>query len=160
MVQPHNTANFAVYAVNLQDAGTSQDAGSQEADALELTLDQQVTGHLYANGDIADYYILDNTKANTTYEIKVRPSVNLQAKITVVDQDGKTLRNASSGDKGSLATARVKTNDEGYLLISIEEGSFDRGSPFSYSLVASEGKAKSPRQPRVPTVVSLPNMRQ
>lgn len=156
----HKDTRFQVNLVSKFDANSQQDAGDNDATALEVVPGTYDKNYL-SKADPMDVFKF-KAAANVAYEIKVRPQTNNQLEVKVMDPDGIQLASADSSTRGSaIRIENVKLNKEGYVYIRVGDHDFRLGIPtedavYSLTIAAADGST-APSSTTAPTVIKGPD---
>jgi cell division septation protein DedD len=95
----HQNARFEVTLVDLFDANSDRDAGSDDSHALEIQ-PGTYTGYVHAN-DSTDFYAL-TVSPKAKYNIRVKPAAQEKAiDLEVLDRDGVKLKEIEAANAGA-----------------------------------------------------------
>ncbi len=100
----HQNSRFDVTLVDLFDANSGRDAGSDDANAIDIQ-PGAYTGYVHAN-DATDFYAL-NVTPTSKYNVRVKPGVQeKEIDLEVLDRDGVKMKEVEAANAG--AAVRVE----------------------------------------------------
>ena len=151
----HKDSRFRVDVTDLFDAGSSRDAGSREAEAVEIR-PGSFKGYLHAN-DTLDYLKFRADPA-ATYAVRVRPAqAEKKLEIALVDADGAVVQEAQAANPGAAVRAeglRFPKGGDVFLKIANHAYSSESASvesEYTAELTQAGGAAGGPASPGATT---------
>jgi Ca-activated chloride channel homolog len=137
----HKDSRFQVSVEDISDAGSSRDAGSAPAEAVEIK-PGSVKGYLHVNDTVDFFRFRADPKA--TYTLRVRPgSAEKWLEVSVTDADGVVVKEGQSPNGGAVAQAdglRFAKGGEVYVRVAnhhLKSSSADVESEYSLELTES-----------------------
>jgi hypothetical protein len=142
----HQNARFDVTLVDLFDANSDRDAGSDDSHAIEIQ-PGTYTGYVYAN-DSSDFYAI-NVSPKAKYNIRVKPSVQEKAiDLEVLDRDAVKIKEIEAPNAGAavrLENLEFPYEGKAYLKVTSRRYVAEKvESPYVLEVVKVGGDAPPP----------------
>jgi len=139
----HQNSRFDVTLVDLFDANSGRDAGSDDSKAVDIQAGSH-TGYLYAN-DSTDYYALV-VSPKAKYSIRVKPGVAEKTiDLEVFDRDGVKVKDAQAPNEGAavrLENLEFPYEGKAYVKVAVGRYSSDKiESPYALEVTQAGGEA-------------------
>lgn len=148
----HQNSRFDVTLVDLFDANSGRDAGSDDSKAVDIAPGNH-TGYLYAN-DATDYYALA-VSPGTKYNIRVKPGVAEKGiDLEVLDRDAVKVKDAHGANDGAavrLENLEFPYVGKAYLKVTSGRYSNDKiESPYALEITQVGGEAPAASGQKAP----------